>query len=182
MAFKLAKSADGLYYTPLLAESSSVRAAWSHTCTRLSASDAAFAARLESTCACPTALQLLHSRNCQAPLFCLCPAVLQSVQTLGHSEQRLRCVTELQCAQIVVKRSSSLLLHALTTYEGERDWVTSGSDVSRLYSSVRSACKSCDMLIDSSCCGTVGLHSHAECTTFFHLLHSREGHLLRLCW
>ena len=55
---------------------------------------------------------------------------------------------ELQCAQIVVKWSSSLLLHALTTYPGGRDWVASGSDVSRLYSSVRSACKSCDMLID----------------------------------
>jgi hypothetical protein len=55
---------------------------------------------------------------------------------------------ELQCAQIVVKWSSSLLLHALATYPGGRDWVASGSDVSRLYSSVRSACKSCDMLID----------------------------------
>ena len=67
------------------------------------------------------------------------------------------------CGQMVI----ILVAHALTTYAGGRDWVASGSDVSRLYSSVRSACKSCDMLIDSSCCGTVGLHSHAECTTFF---------------
>ncbi len=73
--------------------------------------------------------------------------------------------------KIVAKRPSSLLLHALTTSEGVRDWVASSSEVSRLYSSVRSLCKSCDMLIDSSCCGTVGLHSRAKCPIFLHSLH-----------
>ena len=44
--------------------------------------------------------------------------------------------------------------------------------------------KSCDMLIDSSCCGTIGLHSReegrTECPTCLHLLHARKGHLLVL--
>ena len=80
-----------------------------HCSTRLSASDAAFAASLESTCACPTALQLLHSRNCRSPLFCLYPAVLQSVHTLGHPGQLLRVSCDVSratmranCGQMVI--------------------------------------------------------------------------------
>ena len=53
-------SADALYHPPHLAESSSVRPAWSHKCTRLSASDAALPqvskarAHVQQPCSCCT--------------------------------------------------------------------------------------------------------------------------------
>jgi len=108
-----------------------------------------------------------------------CVAELAEIRAIAAAGSMCRGAT--MRAKIVVKRPSSLLLHALTTSEGVRDWVASGSEVSRPVSSVRSACKSCDMLIDSSCCGTVVLHSRAECPIFLHSLHSRKGRLLVLC-